>query len=221
MASDPKAAKPKKKPARTTTHKVAAEHRDEPVLPMPTGEGDDLIPVSILVRYNTFVSHYLDTLDLVEASKQAGWVGKNVQAQRALGGALLRNPYVRTMIERQYQAIIAKTAATTERVWQEIAGIAFLDPAEAFNPDGTPKPMEEMPEHVRRAIIGRKRKVMTFGEDGEAVEEEIKFASKDAALEKLMRLHRMTDNDKYVLVSGDEFVAAMEEGRQRAAGRGQ
>lgn len=210
----PKAAK---KPAKKAKTVKPAAHDDEPKL--PSGVGDDLIPVSILVRYNTFVSHYLETLDCAAAAKEAGWVGKNTAAQKSLGGALLRNVYVRTMIDQQYKAIIAKTKATTERVWEEIAGIAFLDPAEAFDADGNPKPIPDIPEHVRRAIAGRKKVVKTFGEDGESVEEELKFASKDAALAKLMQLHRMTDNDKYVVVDGEEFVRAMEEGRERAANR--
>ena len=205
-----------KKSAKRTTVKPKP-HDDEPKL--PTGIGDDLIPVSMLVRYTTFVTHYLETLDCAAAAKEAGWVGKNAAAQKALGGNLLRNPYIRTMIEQQYRAIIAKTGATVERVWQEIAGIAFFDPAEAFDANGDPLPIPQIPEHVRRVIAGRKKVVKTFGEDGESVEEELKFASKDAALDKLMRLHRMTDNDKFVMVTGEEFVRAMEEGRERASNR--
>lgn len=198
--------------------KKAVKAPDEELL-LPSGVNGDLIPVNLLLRYNTFVQSYLETLDACEAAREAGWIGKNKAQQQGYAGALLRNVYIRTMIDRQYRAIIAKTGATVERVWEEISHIAFLDPGEAFNSDGTPKPMEEIPEHVRRAISGRKRKVKVFGEDGEEVTEEVKFASKDAALDKLMRLHRMTDNDKYVLVTGEEFVQAMEEGRKRVAGR--
>ena len=211
----PPKAKPKTKKNAVSKRPVVAP--DEPLL--PTGIGDDLIPVSILVRYNTFVSHYLETLDCAEAAKVAGWVGKNTAAQKSFGRHLLNNPYVRTMIDQQYRAIIAKTKATTERVWEEISNIAFLDPVEAYDESGNVKPLSEIPEHVRRAITSRKRTVKTFGEDGESVEEEIKFAGKDAALNKLMQLHRMADNDKMVIVSGDDFLKAMEEGRERAASR--
>jgi hypothetical protein len=210
--------------AKKTTKKAVksavkpATDKNEPHL--PTGIGDDLIPVSLLLRYNTFVEEYLQTLDCAEAARAAGWdAGKNHPRQRSWGGALLRNPYVRTMIDQQYRAIMAKTKATVERVWEEISLVAFLDPAEAFDANGDPLPIPQIPEHVRRAITGRKKVVKTFGEDGESVEEELKFGNKDAALDKLMKLHRMTDNDKYVIVNGEEFVAAMEEGRQRAASR--
>ena len=171
------------------------------------------------MRYNTFVEAYLQTLDCAAAAKTAGWVGKNEASQKAIGGQLLRNPYIRTRIERQYQSIIVKTGATVERVWEELTHIAFLDPAEAFDESGNPKAIPEIPEHVRRCITGRKKVVKQFGEDGSSEEEELKFAGKQAALDMLVRLHRMTDNDKYVLVGGEEFLQAMEEGRARASNR--
>jgi hypothetical protein len=192
---------------------------DDPVPLLPTGEGTDLIPVDTLIRYNTFVDHYLQTLDCAAAAKEAGWEGRNEAAQRALGGNLLRNPYIRTRIEKQYRSIIAKTDATPERVWEEISYIAFLDPAVFYDEDGEVKPWDQIPEAARRAITGMKVKTGTIGEDGEFTEREVKYAGKQAALDMLVRLHRMADNDKMVLVSGDEFVKAMEEGRQRAASR--
>ncbi|HEY3434241.1 MAG TPA: terminase small subunit [Solirubrobacterales bacterium] len=204
----------KKKTPRQTRPK---KDLDAPLL--PTGIGDDLIPVDLLLRYNTFVETYLQTLDCAEAAKAAGWVAETEAGQRAAGGNLLRNPYVRTRIEQQYRAIIAKTGATVERVWEELSYIAFLDPSDAFDEAGNPKPIGKIPEHVRRCITGRKKVVKTFGEDGSSEEEELKFAGKQPALEMLTRLHRMTDNDKYVVVTGEEFTQAMEEGRARAASR--
>src|SRR5690606_32530388 len=97
-----------------------------------------------------------------------------------------------------------------ERVWEEISYAAFADPVEAYDEDGNVLPPAQIPERLRRAMTKYKE-----GEHGV----EIAFGSKDAALEKLMRLHRMTDNDKMVLVNGEEFLRAMEEGRARAAGR--
>ena len=208
----------KKKQAAKKADKPARE-RPEPELLLPSGVNDDLIPVDVLMRYNTFVEVYLQTLDCAAAAKAAGWVGKNEASQKAIGGQLLRNPYIRTRIERQYQSIIVKTGATVERVWEELTHIAFLDPAEAFDESGNPKAIPEIPEHVRRCITCRKKVVKQFGEDGSSEEEELKFAGKQAALDMLVRLHRMADNDKYVLIGGEEFLQAMEEGRARASNR--
>lgn len=217
----PTKATAKKKPAKEAAKKAPAPRKaaPEPELHLPSGVNGDLIPLDLLLRYNTFVEVYLQSLDCASAAKAAGWEGKNEAAQKAYGARLLANPYVRTRIEQQYKAIIAKTGATVERVWEELSYIAFLDPAEAFNESGEPKPIPEIPEHVRRCITGRKKVVKSFGEDGSSEEEELKFAGKQSALDMMVRLHRMADNDKYVLVGGEEFLAAMEEGRARAAGR--
>ena len=213
-----------KKPAKKAARRVrkSVKPTPDPAEPLlPTGIGDDLIPGSMLIRYEQFVESYLETLDCADAAKVAGWVGKNRAAQKSLGGALLRNPYIATRIQQQYRSIIAKTGANPERVWEEIAYTAFCDPRQAYDEDGNPLPMPKIPEAVARAITGRKKVVKTFGEDGESVEEELKFGGKDAALDKLIRLHRMADNDKYVVVTGEEFVQAMEEGRKRVGSRGQ
>ena len=123
--------------------------------------------------------------------------------------------YTRNPVEGLFADLEQKVPVTREMY----GNIAFLDPAEAFDESGNPKAIPEIPEHVRRCITGRKKVVKQFGEDGSSEEEELKFAGKQAALDMLVRLHRMTDNDKYVLVGGEEFLQAMEEGRARASNR--
>lgn len=219
----------KKKPAKTAVKKAQAKRRrvaltspdNAPAddVRLPTGVGDDFIPGSVLIKYATFVQHYLETGDAPEAAAKAGYVGANAQAQKALGARLLENPYVKQMVAAQYAAILAKTGATVERVWQEITHTAFFDPAEAYDEHGEPLPMDQIPEHVRRAITGYKTTRKTFGEDGEVEERELKFGGKDAALDKLMKLHRMVDNDKLVVLDGEQFIKAMEKGRERAGQR--
>ena len=207
-----------KKPSKKKAPKQSVRPVPKPDEPhLPTGVGGDRIPLSMLLRYNTFVELYMESFDCAGAAKEAGWVGMNAAAQKAMGGALLRVPYIATRIEQQYRAIMAKTGATVERIWEEISYMALLDPSVFYDADGNVKPMSEIPEEARRALTGMKVKEGTIGDDGSFVERELKFAGKDAALDKLMRLHRMTDNDKYVIVGGEEFLQRMQEGRERAA----
>lgn len=182
------------------------------------GSTGPLVPINKLTQCNAFAAAYLETLDAEEAAKAAGFTGNRAKLQ-GHASAMLRDPVVRTTIERQYRSIMAKTAATVERVWEEISYTAFLDPACLFSADGEPLPMCDIPEHARRALLGYEVKEGTIGEDGAFIERKLKFGGKDKAIDKLMRLHRMTDNDKMVLVNGDEFLSAMEEGRRRAAER--
>lgn len=206
-----------KKPAKKTVTTPAAGHPEDVYL--PTGEGEDFIPGMMLVKYVKFVAEWLETGDVRKAVHAAGFNPISDKHADTLGGLLLQNPWVRTQIRDQYQAILAKTGATVERVWQEISRIAFCDPGLAFDAHGEPLPMPKIPEDVRRAISGHKTVRKTFGEDGESEEKELKFAGKDAAIEKLIRLHRMVDQDKLVIISGADFEQRMEEGRQRAAQR--
>ena len=205
------------------TAKLRPDETDTLYLPDGTDGPDgfaSLIPAAFLLKYDTFVSEYLTSGDAPAAAKIAGFVGKNDQSQKAIGGALLRNVYVATLIHERARSLMAKHRITAERVWEEIAHTAFLDPGEAYNEDGSPKKVPDMPEHVRRAIVGYKEVEKTFGEDGHSLEREIKFNGKDAAIDKLMKLLRMVDQDKLVIVDGQDFLNAMEEGRERARAGG-
>lgn len=219
---------PETPPMKAAEPVVAEPEPEEDLEPLPVLEFEfevpggtvsgPIVPLDKMIQYQKFVGEYLQTLDGAEAAKAAG-LGTTRAQQQGHASALLRNPVVRTMIERQYRAIMVKTSASVERVWEEIAYAAFLDPGVLYNEDGEALPMAEIPEYARRALTEYKVKEGTIGEDGAFIERTLKFGSKDRAIEKLMRLHRMVDNDKMVLVNGDEFLAAMEEGRQRAASR--
>lgn len=184
--------------------------------------GTNFIPTAMLVKMHNFVTYYLETGDSVGSLVKAGFCEESDSLQKKRGHAagLLRNDYVKRILTEQYKAIIAKNEATTERIWQEISRCAFVDIAGAYRPGTTdPLPFSEMPEDVRRAITGFKVVHKTFGEDGESVEKEIKFAGKDGALDKLIRLHRMVDGDKMVILDGADFIKQMVEGRERASKR--
>lgn len=183
--------------------------------------GANWIPTATLVKMHNFVMHYLETGDSVGSVVKAGFCEEadNVQRKRGMVNGLLQNDYVKRLLTSQFEAIVAKTGATVERIWQEYARIAFVDIGKAYDEDNNPLPFSKMPEEVRRAITGYKVVVKTFGEDGESVEKELKFSGKTEALGQLARLHRMLDNDKLVIMDGAEFQQAMQEGRERAARR--
>ena len=48
----------------------------------------------------------------------------------------------------------SKLDISVERVIRELARVAFFDPLEFWNEDGTVKPLHEMSEDARRAIVG-------------------------------------------------------------------
>lgn len=216
-----KATHPPEKPKRKATKRkpvasVKAAPPDDPKILGPLG---DFVPVTMLVKYADFVRQYLETGDSIGSARKALLIPETAseQSARATVRGILHNPTVVEMLTAQYKAIIAKTGATVERVWEEIANAAFLDPGVFYDETGDVKPMHEIPENARRALTGMKVKTGTIGEDGEFVERELKYGGKDSAIDKLMRLHRMVDQDKLVVVDGDEWMRKITEGQKRAA----
>lgn len=178
---------------------------------MPPGL-EDAVPTPVLVRMQAFAGHYLACLNGAEAARRAGYAPGYADKQARM---LLKHPTVKRMLRDQHRALLAKIQTTQERVWHEIARIAFLDPAEAFDEDGELKKLADMPEDLRRAISGLKVTVKTFGDD-ETVEKEVKFVSKDAALDKLLRLTGMFKDEKHTADDiADAMLAALGRARQR------
>lgn len=212
---------PAKKPAKKAATKrpkvprTRQAPKDDPEVESPIG---DFLPVTLLLKYSSFTEHYLTTGDgvgAVRVSKIAD-EGASEQQCRQLLRHTLGNVHVRQMVTDQYRSILAKTGATVDRVWEEITYAAFLDPAVFYDENGDVLAMNQIPEKARRAITGMKVKTGTMGEDGDFTERELKYDNKAGALEKLMRLHRMVDNDKLVIVDGDEWMKAIQDGHNRA-----
>lgn len=174
---------------------------------------ESLVPTPILLRMQVFVGHYLTTMNAAEAARRSGFSHKDAARQ---GHALLRNPKVIKLLHEQQKSLLAKIEVTQERVWREIALIAFLDPADIFDKLGELKPVPDIPEDVRRCIAGYKVKKTTFGEDGSSDERELKFANKDAALDKLMRLTGLVKQDEK---AKEDLADAIVDGIMRARNR--
>jgi len=124
---------------------------------------------------------------------------------------LLSNGKITARIEDLQKAARKRNEISLDRVLKEIAAIAFVDPSDIWDDDGNMKPIGQIPEHARRAIVGLEKKVVT----GASFEETIKakLADKNAALDKLMKHlggyekdNRQKKNDVIVVGIPQEFV---------------
>lgn len=183
---------------------------------MPTTSRGDFVPVNTMIQYQQFVSGYLSTGNATQAARDAGFTAPTDNAMRQLAIRLMQNPHIRDMLTEQYRSLLAKLRATPERIWEEITYMAFLDPAAYFNEDGSVKEMLKIPETARRALTGYDIEEKTFGEMT-IVTRKVRYNAKTDGLERLMKLHGMLNDDRLVVLNGDEFIAAIEAGRARAA----
>lgn len=151
---------------------------------------------------------------------------------------LLRNVAVQKELNRLRKNAEEKAEWNAADILKEIARVAFLDPAGAFNKDGSLKPIHEMPEDVRRAVAGVDVVEMAGGmqinlkpgkaaKPGEQLKTEgelkhvamytkkIRFVSKMDALQLAGRHFKMF-TDKMQIENVDELAERLQAARKRA-----
>lgn len=139
------------------------------------------MPESIptLDKWARFAREYVVDFNARAACIRAGYAASNSEVQ---AHTLLRNPKVQVMIKEQIERAFRAQDLKVEAVLNEICKIAFMDPAEIFNEDGSMKPIQSIPRHVRIAITS-----MTPTRYGTSV----KMESKMKALEMLGKYFKL------------------------------
>ena len=138
-------------------------------------------------RQQRFVEAYLKEPIAEKAALQAGYAKTT---SRAAAHKILANVGIQAALEEARNKRAERVMITADRVLEEIAHIAFLDPAEILDFTGTEiklKPASEISEQARRALasVKVKRTLDGRGEDSREVElTEFRFWDKLSALEK-------------------------------------
>lgn len=163
-----------------------------------------------------FVAEYLIDRNGTEAAKRAGYApaSAGVTAYR-----LLKNPQIKQQIEDATNAHATNLGISAERVLQELARLAFYDPADLFNRDGTVKDIHDIPEDARRAISGLEIKLLKKTVDGESTVEatlkKIRLSDKKGSLDSLAKILGMLKERVEV---GSELADALNRALERVAG---
>lgn len=127
---------------------------------------------------------------------KAGYAGRNNVAEAA-AARLLRQVQVAAYIDMRLAEERKKAEKsfdiTQERVLTELAGIAYLDPADLYDEHGGLLPIRDMPERVRRAISS-----IEHGKDGT----KIKFWSKTAGADMLAKHLNLYDQHQKAGLGG-------------------
>lgn len=131
-------------------------------------------------KQDRFVKEYLIDLNATQAAIRAGYSPKTANEQ---GARLLANVSVQEAIAKAMAERSKRTGISQDRVIQELARIAFVNPQNVINPkDASVK--ADATEDDLACIQSVKVKTMS-GEKGSSVEREIKLNDKMKALELL------------------------------------
>lgn len=133
--------------------------------------------MSLTPKREKFVEEYLVDLNGTQAAIRAGYSANTANEQAA---RLLANASVSAAIAERRAALSKAVEVTQERIVAEYARMAFYDPASIAGQSMTgPQDIPNLPEEVRRAIVG-------WGWD-KAGNFTLKLADKNAALTNLGR----------------------------------
>jgi phage terminase small subunit len=102
-------------------------------------------------RQERFCREYIKDLNATEAAIRSGYTKKSASVTAC---KMLRNANMQTRIAELVKPQMEEANTTVERILKEIARLAMVDIGQAFNADGTLKPLKDMPEDVRRCISG-------------------------------------------------------------------
>ena len=158
-------------------------------------------------KQEIFAAEYLTDLNATRAAIAAGYSAKGADVT---GSKLLGNPKVSELISRKTGKRLGKLEITADRVLQELAKLAFLDPRNFYKADGSLKAITELDDDTAAALAGMEieEAYEHFGK-GQAkptgIIKKIKFADKGQNLERLGR-HLKLFTDK-LEVSGLEGLA--------------
>ena len=152
---------------------------------------------SLTAKQAAFVAEYLVDLNATQAAIRAGYSAKTADR---IGPDLLGKTCVAESIQKAMQKREARTEITQDRVLQEYAKLAFLDPRRFYDADGNLIDIPNLPADVAAAISGMDIAVEKAGSDESgnpvfAQVRKIKLADKKGALDSVAR-HLGMFNDK-------------------------
>lgn len=171
------------------------------MLPSKEKGGDDMgRNPGMTEQQQLFIAEYLIDLNATQAAIRAGYSPKTA-AQT--GYKLVHKSLISDAIARAIAARSRRTGITQDRVLQELARVAFLNPTDVLNLN-TAEVKEDADENDLKVIAGVKVKYVPhkdYDEDGEpvfeqAIEREVKLCDKLKALDMLCKHLGMYERDR-------------------------
>jgi phage terminase small subunit len=137
-----------------------------------------IISMALTDKQRRFVEEYLVDLNATQAAIRAGY---SERTARQAGAENLSKPDVAAAVAQAQSDRASRVEVTADRVVEELASLAFYDPADlvSLTAMAGPQDIPKLPAKVRRAIIG-------WGWD-KAGNFTLKLAPKTTALELLGR----------------------------------
>lgn len=154
--------------------------------------------MALTPKQTRFVAEYLaNGMNATQAAISAGYTASRAEIT---GSELVRNRKVAAAIGAKAKVHVDKLDYGIDRTLNEIARMAFFDPANLFEDDGSMKQIKDIDKDTRSVIAGLEVSDIWDGGEGEQKSiigtlKKVKLTDRGSALDKLMRYHSLY-NDK-------------------------
>jgi phage terminase small subunit len=139
-------------------------------------------------KQKAFVAEYLNNLNATKAAIAAGYSAHTASQQ---GSRLLKNSKVAEAINEEFIPRHERLETAADRMLQELAAMAFYNPANLFEPDGSVKRVEDMDPVTGKAIVSLKITMLFKGTGDQrhayGVRTKIRLADKRRSLNTLAK----------------------------------
>lgn len=164
--------------------------------------------MSLNDKQKKFVSEYVKDCNATQAAIRAGYSKKTAQEQSS---RLLSNVIVRVEIDKKIKKAADSSEITVERTLRELSRLAFFDIRKLVNPDGSPKPIQDLDDDTAAAIGGLDilEEFEGTGKDRKFIgyTKKYKITDKNSAIEKSMKyLKLLTDKFEHTGKDGKDLV---------------
>jgi len=183
--------------------KTKNQNRKQKAL-LPSPSKSILDSLKLAPKQYLFVQEYLIDLNASQAAIRAGYSVKNAEFQ---AHCLLKNPKVKHAIKLAMYEREQRTKVTQDRVIQELAKIAFINPTDVVNSHDASLCDGAVREDTAAISSIRVKRIPT--KEGFGVEREIKLHDKIRALE-LLGKHLGLFNDK-LNITADAVVRIVDD----------
>ncbi len=138
-------------------------------------------------KQKRFCEEYIIDLNGTRAYKAAYTSVKKDETAAANAARLLRYAKVQEYIQKLKDERSKRTEITADMVLKEYAKLAFLNPKQFFNDDGSLKPISELDDDTAAAIAGLEVKDLFDKEGPIGTLHKLKIADKKGALDSIAK----------------------------------